>query len=118
MPINISGTDAEECDVVLDAPMGADVKISDTRAKKVGTVYKIRFNHDEIEKTIRSQLIESTPPELIEKFIESLESLDHKDLKSIELETYRTGLDRYLNNNTTSAIGLASSLYTLISPLF
>ena len=117
MVIKISGTEAIDCGVVYDVPHDANIDITDTKAVRVQTVLKVRDNQHHFKEKILSYLVEGTPVEVVEGFIKTIETLDSKDVTSIELATYRSGLNKFSNSNGVSAVSFASSIVTLISSL-
>lgn len=94
--INIKGTFARDCDVILDAPADAKISIENTNADRVKTVYKIR-DSENLKSKILEAVVEGTPPEVIDNFITALNKLDAKsDVSQVELSAYRSGITKYL----------------------
>ena len=116
MGIKITGTEAEDCGTIIDAPESADIEISNTKAKRVQTLYLIRDSQNLLKEKILTFLVEDTPNDVIESFINALEKLDIKNTESIERVAYSSGLNKFFKGNVPSVLGFASSILTLISP--
>lgn len=117
MVIKINGTEAVDCGVIYDLPHDANIDITSTKAIRVQTVLKVRDNQHQFREKLLSYLVEGTPVDVIDSFIKSIETLDSKDVNSVELATYRSGLDKFLKGNVAGAVSFASSIVTLISAL-
>ncbi|MDO7395616.1 hypothetical protein Q5X42_17095 [Acinetobacter baumannii] len=116
MPINIFGTEANNCDSVLDAPASADVNIHNTNANNVKIVYKIREDKNKIREKILESLESGTPYPVVERFINSLEGIDINNTEAIAKEVYSSGLDKFLKSKTLGVLGFVSSIVGIISP--
>ncbi|MDC4552422.1 hypothetical protein NQ784_16140 [Acinetobacter baumannii] len=114
--IKISETEATDCGKVLDAPQDAEIEITKTKATRVGTVFHIRENEERLKQKILESVIEGTPTEVIEKFLQSIKELDDIKTDSIELATYRTGLSNFLDSNIVGVMGFVSSVIGIITP--
>lgn len=112
MAIKIDGTEATDCDKVLDAPSGADLSISNTKATRVKTVYYIR--DEDFKEKLLSYVESGTPVEVIDEFIKSIKALDVKDVASVELVTYRSKLHKFLKSDYADALTFATSIIGFI----
>lgn len=115
MSTKITGTVAIDCGTVLDAPNGADLEMTNTKAVRVQTVYKIR--DADFKEKILSYVESGTPVEVIDDFINSINALDVKDVASVELVTYRTKLNQFLKSDFANALTFATSIIGFILSL-
>ncbi|MFW1673147.1 hypothetical protein ACG9H4_04095 [Acinetobacter baumannii] len=113
--IKISNTEANDCGRVLDAPKDANIEISETKATRVGTVFYIRDNEEKLKQKILECVVDGTPPDVIEKFIQSIKELDNLKADSVELVTYRTGLAKFVKQ-IVGVVGFVASIVGIISP--
>lgn len=108
-------TEATDCGRVLDAPIEANVEMINTKATRVDTVFHIRDNEEKLKQKILESVVEGTPPEVIEKFIQSIKELDDIKADSVELVTYRTGLANFVKK-IVGVVDFAASIVGIISP--
>ncbi|MFP5084616.1 hypothetical protein [Acinetobacter pittii] len=113
--IKISETQATDCGTVLDAPKDANIEITKTQATRVDTVFYIRDNEEQLKQKILESVVDGTPPEVIEKFIQSIKELDDIKADSVELVTYRTGLANFVKK-IVGVVGFVASIVGIISP--
>lgn len=115
MSVKINGTVAIDCGTVLNAPAGADVEISNTKAIRVKTVYNITDIN--FKEKLLSYVESGTPIEVIDNFIKSVNALEVKDVASVELVTYRTKLNQFLKSDYANALTFATSIIGFILSL-
>ena len=117
MAIKINGTEAIDCGTIYDLPSDIDIDIQNTKAIRVQTVLKVRDNKDKFKEHLLEYLVDGTPIDLVDQFIKSIENLHTKDIHSIELATYKTGIDKFLRGNVAGVVNFASAIVTLFSAL-
>lgn len=115
--ILIKGTKATDCGTVYDIPIDTKIQIEDTEALRVQTVLKVRDNVQKFKEELYEHLVENTPNNVIEDFINSLQSLKSTDQNSVELATYRSGIDKFLKGTTANVINFSSAVIGIISQL-
>ncbi|MBF9225335.1 hypothetical protein WAJ79_11625 [Acinetobacter baumannii] len=113
--IKISETQATDCGRVLDAPKDANIEITKTQATRVDTVFYIRDNEEKLKQKILESVVDGTPPEVIEQFIQSIKELDDVKADSVELVTFRTGLANFVKK-VVGVAGFAASIVSIITP--
>ncbi|MFY6883088.1 hypothetical protein ACOUKA_13180 [Acinetobacter baumannii] len=116
MPFKFDQTDAQTCGKVLDAPVDADVEMTKTKAVDVKTVFYIRDNEENLKQKILDSVVDGTPTEVIQKFIQSIKELESVKTESIVDITYKTGLSAFLKSEIVGVVGFASSIIGIISP--
>ena len=117
MPIKMVNTIGENCRVIFDLPLDADIEIQNTKAINVDTVLKIRDNQIKFKNHLLTYLKDDTPDEIIEEFIKTIQQQNIKDTNSIESAIKSSKLDNFLKSNMVGTMNFAASIATLLTTL-